>query len=427
MKTGIYIPGLGESFRKESAEKYAAFFMRQLDFDNPDHRPIYKTITDIIEYDSDMKLSCKRTSIIESLNNSEKTVYKFYEYKYGRVITKKFIDNNALIKAWLLLKGVISKFPLLLLRLIYINRNIGYKAKYRGQTILLFVLFLLISAAFVFLLPAAIAIFLNVIKQNDIIIETVELIKKPIKFIPGSINLFELLDSHNCIPTWDGLKKASQIIVNITAIVLLLIPGFNNTIISMACEFVSASNYLNHGESKKRIHGQLDSLMEKIVELEGSDVEICFHTYSFGSLVALDYLFPFSTNPGVRAQQICKGIVTVGCPYDFVAIYFPAFFKNRNLAMKKEIQWINIYSLEDSLASNFRKDTYAGEANYSFSTDALLPVNINYEIANSDMNLISQFFSLYSVRAHTKYWDTEEDASTCLSLVIPKMKELNLL
>lgn len=427
MKVGIYLPGLGESYRKESAEKYARFFTRQLDFDNPDYRPVYETKTDIIEYHPDLKLKCARTSIIEKVNGTEKTVYKFYEYKYGSVITQNFINKNAFIKAWLLLLNVVFKFPQLLLKLIYVGRGIGYRPKYRGQTLFLFLIFLLVSAAIVFLLPAAFAILLNFFKQDMVIIETANFFKGLFRLLPFSEEMIASIKENNLIPSWEGAKDFSQLIVNLTSIILILIPGFNNTIISLACEFVSASNYLNHGETKRRIHGQMDLLLEKIVEIEGPEVEVCIHAYSFGSLITLDYLFPFGTEPTVRVQQLVKGIVTVGCPHDFIAIYFPNFLKNRDLTMNNKLQWINVYSLEDSLGSNFRKDSKPGDPVYSFDKKVQMPININYEIAKTNMNFIYQFISLYSLKAHTKYWDEEDDSSTCLKLVVPKMKTLNLL
>jgi hypothetical protein len=428
MKVGIYLPGLGEAYRKETGEKYAQLFMRQYDFLHEDYKPTYFLKTDIVEFDAQRKLTANRISIVEKLNDKEKLIYKFYEFKYNNTITKSFNERNALVKSLLLLKGILLKFPLLFIRLFYVGGNIGFSGKHRGQTFYLFIIFLLVSAAVVLLLPAALAIFLNFIKQDGFIKDILLGIRSILKSLPFSGNLIYFCKHTLGMQfTLAGLKSFTQVVISITSMLLILIPGFNNRIISLACEFVSASNYLNEGTTKTIIHGQLDTLIEKILEEEGAAVEICYHTYSFGSLVALDYLFPYSMPPTTRVQQYVKGLVTIGCPFDFTAIYFQAFFKNRNTFMNEKIKWINVYTLDDLLASNFRKDNKAGEPNYSISENVLLPTNVNYEMANTNKNVFTQFFTLHSIKAHTKYWGEEEDSQNCLKLIIPAMKELKIL
>jgi len=221
-------------------------------------------------------------------------------------------------------------------------------------------------------------------------------------------------------------KKAAQIITDVTALFVFFIPGISDAIVSVACEFVSASDYLELGLTKQSIHGQLDILIERIVAQEGPDVEICMHCYSFGSLVALDYLFPYGTEPSARVHEFVKGLVTIACPFDFIAVYFPKFFEGRHVSNMDKLKWINVYSLADALASNFRKSDTAGEADYSFQKNAPIPKNINYDVANIRMNIMMQFVTLAALQAHGNYWDGKGGQS-CLRLVIEAMAKENLL
>ena len=41
MKTGIYIPGLGEAFRNESVDKYAERFMHEMDVNTSDASAVF--------------------------------------------------------------------------------------------------------------------------------------------------------------------------------------------------------------------------------------------------------------------------------------------------------------------------------------------------------------------------------------------------
>lgn len=304
----------------------------------------------------------------------------------------------------MLFTNVCSKLPLMFYRLFYAGKDIGYQPRFRGQTFYLFFIFFIISLGVLFLLPAAFAVFLNVVNQDQ--------------WLKG---LFE-----NKI-NYETLEKTLKIIVNFTALVILVFPAINTSIISLACEFVSASNYLERGRTKQTIHGQMDILIEKIVEEEGDNCEICFHSYSFGTLICLDYIFPFGIRPSTRLQKHLKGLITIGCPIEFVKVYFPKFLTGRNIIMNDNIKWINIYSLADALGSNFRKQNDQGIAEYSFQSNTIKPINIQYEVTNTNVNIITQFFTLHALKAHSSYWDYEDDGQNCFRNLIPLMKDHELI
>ena len=96
--------------------------------------------------------------------------------------------------------------------------------------------------------------------------------------------------------------------------------------------------------------------------------------YSFGSVVAIDSLYPFNQEPPVRFSAV-HAFVTIACPFDLIRTYFkeypgsptaanPAnppvrpysYFENRCALPNAPKRWLNIYSLSDVMSSNFRDD-----------------------------------------------------------------------
>jgi hypothetical protein len=102
-------------------------------------------------------------------------------------------------------------------------------------------------------------------------------------------------------------------------------------------------------------------------------------TYSCGSIIAIDYLFQFGNVPSGNSQKLSELLITIGSPYEFVKAYYPHFYEKQNSVLEKNITWVNVYSISDALATNFRKDATRGEAQFGFPDfQELKPFNINY-------------------------------------------------
>lgn len=404
-QVGIYIPGLGEAYRKESAEKYARRFMHQIDYNNPDSKPDYSLTVEKLQFNTHADLYTQQITIWEEKNGEKNELYRFYEYQYANVLTASFEQKNVFLKSLTLFGNVIVKLPMIIFRVFYTGGNIGYRPRYRGEAFFLFLIFFIMSLAVLFLLPAAIGLILPNLENTD--------------------KLIKLLAKVNLTP--EDLKDFSQKVLNITAVILVLLPGANTIVTALATEFSCAAGYLNNGERKQKIHGQIDDLMEFICEREGNNTEISLHTYSFGSVIALDYLFPYGIESSTRVKNNIKGLVTIGCPFDFIQLYFGGFFNRRNIELSKSIVWINVYSLADALASNFRKTNSKGEAEYSIPDSTLKPFNINYEITNIRPNIFFQLLTIYSIKAHASYWDKDDDGQSCLGMVVKALKQHQLI
>lgn len=387
MKIGIYISGLGQSFVNETVEKYSERLMNEMSFNTNGIE--YEIKTEKINYTVDKESTV--VSIFEK-NGQSKLVYKIYDFKYHEILTEKFNSYSLVVKNIRLFLLVLKKFPLIFKRLF---TPASYNRPF--QTLYLFLIFFIISCAVLLMLPATIGVITNFFenqKGNEIILEF--------------------------------LATFSKIIVSLTAILLLIVPNANVLITNLATEFVCANDYMQHGVQRQLLQGNLELLVDYITENE-KDCKIHFHTYSFGSILAMDYIYPFGNKVSKNADMFCEAIITIGTPFEFIKSYYPKFYQNRKLELGDKLHWLNIYSIADALATNFRNDSKIGEAQFGIEAASNKPTNINYEVIPLDKGGISDFFMLYSIKAHGMYWDTKTEGQSCLRFIYEEMNSRNLI
>jgi hypothetical protein len=166
----------------------------------------------------------------------------------------------------------------------------------------------------------------------------------------------------------------------------------------------------------------IDSLLE-----ENPDREVYLLGYSLGALVALDFLFPrpsLHMPRDARYAKALRGLVTIGCPIDFVRLYLPAYVAGRE-AQIPDLAWTNIYIAADILGSNLADgdDHYAASASGSdpgapgprwISFGGVQPVSYRY--TDETLTLLSR----RGLLSHAGYWD-EPGNENCLHLVMQVM------
>jgi len=400
MKVGIYIDGLGQSVAQESAVKYATRLCNEYSFRKAGVS-YEKKIEKVIYAD---KRESNVVSIIEYNGVQEETVYKLYEFRYGDVLTKDLNKKNILLKNLNLLGLVLQKFPLLIKRFFIYN---GYNRP--GQTFYIFLIFLLIALGILFTVPATITVVSTFFKQSAVV--------DLAHHFPWLHNIGYYLHFDS-----EGFKHFSQVLVSIIAVVLLLAPQANSIITNLATEFVCAHQYLEFGKQKQDITGYMDQLVEYIVENE-KDAEIHFHAYSFGTLVAIDYLYVNGKTPSGNTLERTKGLITIGTPFELIRSYYPNYYSNRSEALAKQICWINVYSIADALASNFRPDIFTGEAKYGINENGKKPTNLNYEVIVLNKWNIFNFLFLMRIKAHGMYWSADTNGQSCVSEIFDEMKK----
>src|SRR5207248_3878608 len=93
----------------------------------------------------------------------------------------------------------------------------------------------------------------------------------------------------------------------------------------VAVEASAATRYLASRDTVGAISGQLAELIDHIVtkaaNAEHRYDRIHLVSYSFGTLICIDALFP--AGPTARPFTHITSIATIGCPFDFVRTYCP--------------------------------------------------------------------------------------------------------
>lgn len=408
MKTGIYIPGLGQAFLQQNTAKYAARFMRELDQNSENHALKFYLKQEKEYYGDEAKLETHVVSIIKKDGDQEEVFYKFYDFNYAKILTEKFTDSNILLKALSLFGVVVAKLPVVVCRLLFARKDQMYASRFRWISFYTLIMLLILALFGVSLIPSTITIFNELIGEIHSTQKVNELFK---------------LDWQNS-SFYSYLKIISLNLVAIFTVIYTIFPSAKDFISLLASEFVSANYYLTLGQQSQTIHGNLDMLIEHISEKEAPDTKLHFHAYSFGSIITLDYIFPLSSLASYRIQNKLESVVTIGCPYDFINHYYPNFFKGRNHTMSQKFHWYNIFSTSDALGTNFRNNNSSTKAEYGINDMAHVPTNIKYEINNANPFSILNFLLLYSLKAHQLYWDETYSGQSCVrSLVINMRKD----
>lgn len=400
MKVGIYISGLGQSVVNETVEKYAARFMNEMSYYTQGVN--YSSRTEVVNYTDER--SSTVVSIYEDKDLS-KPIYKLYDFHYKELLTGRFNQKPLLFKNLWLLLLVFRKAP-------QIFKKIFSKKGYNRpiQTFYLFMIFMLIALAVILMIPASISVIEN-FWDNE---------------LATNIKAFFNLEDKN-IPfiSIQGMQNLSQLIAYATAFLILFVPNANILVADLATEFVCANDYLENGIQRQLIQGNLEKLVDYISENE-QDCKIHFHSYSFGSILSIDYLFPYGNNLSKNAEKYCESLITIGSPYDFIQSYYPNFYIERNIGMDGKLKWFNVYSISDALASSFRDDRLKGDAEYGVAASKCKPLNLNYEITAVKEGLLN-FILLSSLKAHGVYWDPRVNGQSCLRLILEEMRKNELL
>jgi hypothetical protein len=238
------------------------------------------------------------------------------------------------------------------------------------------------------------------------------------------------------VKLWDFLKNSGTFLVVLLAALGLVLPKtdeIRQTIMQTATMILAVISYHQQGERRGILSGQLLSLLEHIAEKQ--DIEytrVNMLAYSFGSLIALDTLFPKGFETPERVRTI-HSLVTIGSPFDFVHMIWPRYFASRTPL--PDLVWYNIYSPEDVLSSNFRSHSKSQSARAGDveppSADKRLadaqwlmpPTNIKYTLRNTDDELsIWDVIFLFGFRNHNKYWEAEKAAQVdAFDVAVPRM------
>lgn len=215
----------------------------------------------------------------------------------------------------------------------------------------------------------------------------------------------------------------------------------------------TATAYLSSGKRRTDLIGGLGDVLNFIDEqaVDGPEYEqVHVVAYSFGSVVAIDSLFPHEGAVSRQFERV-QTLVTIGCPYDFVRTYWPKYFQNRYaVAAAARPRWINIFSPIDVLGSNFIDEPAAKErrtfinaspsrrdqmrqtwdSKFDRGVELMdgttarprLDDNITYGPGQGGTASLGEWFSFIGFRAHGMYWSRESaSAPSCFDTILKRL------
>lgn len=174
-----------------------------------------------------------------------------------------------------------------------------------------------------------------------------------------------------------------------------------------ATQLLGAIRYLSEGEGRDPETGRFYALVEHLAEAGYTAVDVV--GYSFGSILALDALYP-AERPHVPegTRQLVKRLVTIGSPVVTVATFWPDYWKGRRPWGGR---WINVYSPRDVLSSYLcpaPAEAQARVAEESLGTEGPRPKE-EWSFGPDDDLTPWKRLALSGLRAHSKYWETPYD------------------
>ena len=184
---------------------------------------------------------------------------------------------------------------------------------------------------------------------------------------------------------------------------------------------VQMARFTYTGALRNRLSGGLQHLIDRIAQRPEVD-QIHLVGYSFGSMVALETVYPHGARPAA-SLSIVKSLVSIGSPFDLIRMVRPNYAEGATLLEEVKPRWINIYQPIDVLGSNFRDDTDAREAVMGVSSytgekrvpDENLPWNPDLQLTAANLLM------LRSLSVHAGYWDQSPTARSALGLVVGEL------
>lgn len=197
--------------------------------------------------------------------------------------------------------------------------------------------------------------------------------------------------------------------------------------------YLRFGRYMESPTVRATCTGRFNELLEHLLGRSAARIDVV--AYSLGSLVTLDALFPADGQPTPRAAKIVT-LTTVGCPFDLVRTFWPAYFAGREVSAP-DLQWFNVYSPVDLLGSNFTNDDGLVEKP-THGINAAAPAGAAPNPARASLPSIAPALNLFydpmgrrelsffdavffgAYRAHAQYWVPGQPAAeSCYKRFVP--------
>ena len=384
----LFIPGVGE---RDSADEAALGFCNKLaaalDQDAKTARAFFKVTSGVEQARKELgnrRLFVCGITRVEP-NGNEQRVLDVYKLDYRDLLVADYERRSSLFRVLITgleaLKGAgrIARAALF---------SKGVDGKRLLQVLIALLLWLLLVVYFALLL-----------------VSVMLLLFEGLKYLAGSQTglggvLGKVLSS---VP----YQKTLSFFALTSTLITTVVPSrWRQELTGMGANYVRLSAYLSTSHQRAALLGRFYALLEHVAEKDPGYARVHVMSYSFGSILALDALFPPATQTShslPRLSAVDK-LVTVGCPFDFVRALWPRYFTDRSAASPAPKSWLNVYTPVDALGSNFRDDDQEQDATVSLADR--VPANLVYE--SRHLGWLDSL-SFIALRSHGIYFKPDAD------------------
>jgi pimeloyl-ACP methyl ester carboxylesterase len=215
--------------------------------------------------------------------------------------------------------------------------------------------------------------------------------------------------------TWAwSLGYLQMAVIGFAALGLFTRTNVKATLANVSSELACAADYLATGGRGGTLAGQFSLLLDHIEEKSDASKRAYSNVhvvgFSFGTIISLNAIFPHG-EPNERLRCVST-LVTVGCPFDFIRTYWPAYFDSRLGWPDTPRKWVNIYAPADVLGSDFRDAGPDGswkQSGVTIGGKLLHPdedKNVKYgQSADPSVTSPWEFLTLNGFKVHGLYWE----------------------
>jgi hypothetical protein len=181
-----------------------------------------------------------------------------------------------------------------------------------------------------------------------------------------------------------------------------------------------ALDYARQEQVRRKCRTALWKVLDRIID-EHPDRPVHLIGYSFGSLVAMDLLFPKEREEEVVDERFpgsIASLTTIGCPVDFLRLYFPDYLDGRRTAMQG-LAWKNVFIAADVFGSNFTdKDDFSDSTSrpagaVEITVGNCAPTTVRY--TDEKLSLVG-VLSRRGFASHGGYWEVGSSGN-CLRYI----------
>lgn len=396
----LFVPGLSDQTTDQSVNGVARRLAAAMDRHAETARAKFR-VGEVREKDFGGSAPVRTTTIHREDDGREQPIADVYRVDYRDLFLEKYRDAMP----WVTILRVVLALVPVSARLLISVRNGIMTLKEKLQVALAFMLIALLGVYLVVLVGALVATGAELWRDETPTVER----ERPAE---------EAEEGEEGVVAWVVEKKGALV-----TFFALLLPALGFTLptstelrqrlTEIAILVMALIFYFQAGERRRVLSGWLHTVLQRLQELD--DVEYArIHVvgYSFGSIVALDTLFPDRESVDSPAERI-DSLVTIGSPFNFVQLFWPRYFRDRRAP--EELRWFNVYAPEDVLSSNFRTyskaESAAREGAESSVADSAIdwiapPQNVKYRL-RMGRDALSWWdpFLFVGMRSHSMYWE----------------------